>query len=130
ADAEHRRTRGERVAQQLDLAAQPRQALRVAHVHAAAEHHERVRAGRLGLAGRRRPLDQLRARRRGPLAQDAGVAAAGVEDSDDAHRAPTLAGSGAVHEGRLALIVGGLLAAGLAASLLAGRLRLPGLVLV
>jgi potassium/hydrogen antiporter len=35
-----------------------------------------------------------------------------------------------VHEGRLALVVGLLLAAGLAASLLAGRLRLPGLVLV
>jgi potassium/hydrogen antiporter len=35
-----------------------------------------------------------------------------------------------VHEGQLALVVGGLLAAGLAASLLAGRLRVPGLVLV
>lgn len=35
-----------------------------------------------------------------------------------------------MHEGRLALVVGLLLAAGLAASLLAGRLRVPGLVLV
>jgi cell volume regulation protein A len=35
-----------------------------------------------------------------------------------------------VHEGQLALIVGVLLAAGLAASLAAGRLRMPGLVLV
>jgi potassium/hydrogen antiporter len=39
-------------------------------------------------------------------------------------------GQGRVHEGQLALVVGGLLAAGLAASLLAGRLRVPGLVLV
>jgi cell volume regulation protein A len=35
-----------------------------------------------------------------------------------------------VHEGQVALIVGVLLAAGLAASLAAGRLRMPGLVLV
>ena len=35
-----------------------------------------------------------------------------------------------MHEGQLALVVGGLLAAALAASLLAGRLRIPGLVLV
>src|SRR5436305_15155626 len=33
------------------------------------------------------------------------------------------------HEGRFILVAGGLLALGLAASLLAGRLRLPGLVL-
>ena len=39
-------------------------------------------------------------------------------------------GHGGVHEGQLALVVGGLLAAGLAASLLAGRVRMPGLVLV
>ena len=56
--------------------------------------------------------------------------AAGMQDREDAHEPPTLAGSGTVHEGRLALIVGALLAAGVAASLLAGRLRLPGLVLV
>src|SRR2546423_5472977 len=37
---------------------------------------------------------------------------------------------GRVHEGRLLLITGVLLAAGLLASLAAGRLRMPGLVLV
>jgi cell volume regulation protein A len=58
------------------------------------------------------------------------VAAAGVEHAQDPHGRAVWQGLGAVHEGELSLIVGVLLALGLIASLLAGRLRMPGLVLV
>ena len=134
ADAEHRHARLQRVAQQLDLRAHPRQPVGVADVHAAAEDHERVelrRAGPgIGSPAPGDPLDQLVAAGVAALGEQAARATAGMPDTEDSHPALSLAGCTALHEGQLLLFTGLLLAAGLAASLAAGRLRLPGLVLV
>jgi cell volume regulation protein A len=53
-----------------------------------------------------------------------------MEHSEDPHPAAESGRVQPLHEGQLVLIVGVLLAAGLVASLAAGRLRMPGLVLV
>jgi len=95
ADAEQRDVRLQRVAQQLDLGAQPRQPAGVADVHPAAEHHDgaerRQRAGHRLPAGRD-PFRQLVPARRGALGKQAAAARAGVQDAEHSHRAGSLAG--------------------------------------
>ena len=82
------------------------------------------------LAARGHPLDELVARRVRLLGQQPAAPTAGMEHSEDSHRRAESGRVQALHEGQLVLIVGVLLAAGLVASLAAGRLRMPGLVLV
>ena len=133
ADPERGHAGLERVAQQLHLGAHPREPVRVAHVHAAAEDRDGVeRAERVGhrLAGARHPLDELVAVGVAALREQTAGAAAGMPDAQDSHLERESARLQPLHEGQLLLFTGLLLAAGLAASLAAGRLRLPGLVLV
>ena len=78
----------QRVAQQLDLRAHPRQPVRVAHVHAAAEDRDGVELGqRRGhrLAGARDPLHELVAVRLAALREQAAGAAAGMPNAEDSH---------------------------------------------
>src|SRR5439155_20791018 len=116
------------------VAGGPRRRVPVGGVHRAAEHGDRVEvAERAGhrLAGARCPLDELVAARRDAGAEHAAVAAAGVQDAQDPHPAAVWQGCEArMGDGERILITGVLLALGLLASLAAGRLRLPGLVLV
>ena len=82
------------------------------------------------LAGARHPLHELVAVRVAALREQTAGAAAGMPDPQDSHRRRQSGRLQPLHEGQLLLFTGLLLAAGLAASLAAGRLRLPGLVLV
>jgi hypothetical protein len=88
ADAEHRLPAAQRLRQQLDLGAQVGVPAGLVDVHPSAEHDERVvglrRLGR-GLLGGGDPLVEPVAAGFGASRQDAGVAAAGVQDGEDAH---------------------------------------------
>ena len=84
ADAEHRHAQLQRVAQQLDLRAHPRQPVGVADVHAAAEDRDRVevrRRGRERLPGAGHPLGQLVAAGLAALREQAARSTAGMPDT-------------------------------------------------
>jgi len=95
ADAERRQPGLHRVAQQLDLAAEPRQAVGVADVHATAEDDqgaEVVQRRRHVLPATWVPLDQLVPCGRGAAGQEAAAAAARMQHAEDSHLGRSLAG--------------------------------------